>query len=337
MNARDLRQILVALGVMFMLSVGLAGNLFAAGKKPAKSQDPGEQYIMRGSGQLPEVNALKVQGDIIIAGSSTVYPLAERLADTFKEEGYAGIIEISSIGSGAGFERWAVQGETDISNASRPIKDKEFAAAEKNGRKPIEFRIGTDALAVVVHKDNTWAGDVSVEELAKIFTAQKWSDVNPAWPSEDILKFSPGTDSGTFDYFVETVFDKDEKPILNAANVQLSEDDNILSRGVQGNKYAIGYFGYAYYSEQADSLKILKIEGIEANKAAVDAGTYPLARPLFMYSAASIFAEKPQVAAFLAYVLNTVNSVITDVGYFPANEDVIRAASQEWLSAVGMQ
>ena len=335
MNARNLRQISVTLWVM--VSVGLTGNLFAAGKKPAQRQDSSEQYIMRGSGQLPEVNALKVQGDIIIAGSSTVYPLAERLADTFKEEGYAGIIEISSIGSGAGFERWAVQGETDISNASRPIKDKEFASAQQNGRTPIEFRIGTDALAVVVHKDNTWANDVSVEELAKIFTAQKWSDVNPSWPQEDILKFSPGTDSGTFDYFVETVFDEDEKPILNAANVQLSEDDNILSRGVQGNKYAIGYFGYAYYSEQADNLKILKIEGIEANKAAVDAGTYPLARPLFMYSAASIFAEKPQVAAFLAYVLNTVNSVITDVGYFPANEDVIEAASQEWLAAVGMQ
>ena len=337
MNARNLRQTLVVFVAILTLAGGFTGGLFAAGKKPSQTQNSSEQYIMRGSGELPEVNALKVQGDIIIAGSSTVYPLAERLADTFKEEGYAGIIEISSIGSGAGFERWAVQGETDISNASRPIKDKEFAAAEQNGRKPIEFRIGTDALAVVVHKDNTWASDVSVEELAKIFTAQKWRDVNPAWPNEDILKFSPGTDSGTFDYFVETVFDKDEKPILNAANVQLSEDDNILSRGVQGNKYAIGYFGYAYYSEQAANLKILQIDGIEASKASVDAGTYPLARPLFMYSAASIFEEKPQVAAFLAYVLNNVNSVITDVGYFPANDDVIEAASQEWLDATGMR
>ncbi len=333
MNNIYIRRVSGVLSCLLVFFVVLLGSC----NKADESEDGQGWYLPREGGGLPEVNALKVRGDIVIAGSSTVYPLAERLADLFKEEGYPGIIEISSIGSGAGFERWAVQGETDISNASRPIKPKEFRAAKENGREPLEFRIGTDALAVVVNKENTWAQDVSLKELAEIFTAQKWSDVNPSWPEEDILKFSPGTDSGTFDYFVEAVFDEEKEPILNAPNIQLSEDDNILSRGVQGNKYAIGYFGYAYYNEQAENLGILNINGVKASGESVDDGTYVLARPLFMYSAASVMQEKPQVAAFLAYVLNTVNSVIMEVGYFPSSESVIDNAAQHWLSAVNFQ
>ena len=195
---------------------------------------------------LPEVNPLEVTGDIVTAGSSTVFPLSEAMAERFQDEGYADNITIDSIGSGAGFERFCVEGETDISNASRPIKDSEVESCQSIGREPIEFRVGTDALAVVVSKDNDFLTGATLEELALIFsTAETWADVNPAWPAESIQRFIPGTDSGTFDFFVEEVFDENEEPILNASNTQLSEDDNVLVQGVLGSPYAIGCFGYA--------------------------------------------------------------------------------------------
>jgi phosphate transport system substrate-binding protein len=129
---------------------------------------------------------------------------------------------------------------------------------------------------VVVSKENTFAKDVTMEELAEIFAgAEKWSDVRSSWPAEDIIRFSPGTDSGTFDYFVEEIFDKDKEPILGASNLQLSEDDNILVQGITGSPYAVGYFGYAYYNENRDSLNILNIEGVEPNRANVDNASYP--------------------------------------------------------------
>ncbi len=210
---------------------------------------------------LPEVNPLEVTGDIVTARSSTVFP-AERMAERFQDEGYAGNITIDSIGSGGGYERFCVTGETDIANASRAIKDEEVASCEAIGRTPIEFRVGTDALAVVVNKDNDFVTDVTKEELAAIFSdaATKWSDVRAEWPAEDILRFIPGTDSGTFDYFVEEIFDEDETPHLSAANTQLSEDDNVLVQGVLGSPYAIGYFGYAYYAENADAQRPLHRE-----------------------------------------------------------------------------
>ena len=285
---------------------------------------------------LPEVDPLKVTGDIVTAGSSTVFPLSERLAERFQDEGYSGSITIDSIGSGAGFERFCVQGETDISNASRGIKDSEIESCESIGRTPIEFRVGTDALAVVVSRENDFITGATFEELAQIFSsaAEKWSDVNSAWPDKEIQRFIPGTDSGTFDFFVEEVFDKDEKPILSASNTQLSEDDNVLVQGILGSPYAIGFFGYAYYAENTDVLTILSVEGVEASAATVDSAEYPLARPLFIYSTADIMREKPQVAAFINFYLTNVNDEVVDVGYFPANPAALKAAKQAWLNGM---
>ncbi|RMD54360.1 MAG: PstS family phosphate ABC transporter substrate-binding protein [Candidatus Thermofonsia bacterium] len=283
---------------------------------------------------LPAVDPLAVTGDIITAGSSTVFPLSERMAERFREEGYGGNITVDSIGSGAGFERFCVAGETDISNASRPIKDSEVESCREIGREPIEFRVGTDALAVVVNPENDFVDSLTMEELAAAFsTAKTWADVREGWPAEPILRFSPGTDSGTFDYFVEEVFDEDEAPLLAASNLQLSEDDNVLAQGVIGDKYAIGYFGYAYFNENKDQLRALPIEGVEPNQADVDNGTYPLARPLFIYSDATIMKEKPQVAAFINFYLTHVNEEIVDVGYFPAHADALNQAKQNWLNA----
>lgn len=286
---------------------------------------------------LPEVNPLEVKGDIITAGSSTVFPLSERMAERFKDEGYSGNITIDSIGSGAGYERFCKAGETDIANASRRIKSSEVESCKAIGRDPIEIRVGTDALAVVVNKENRFIQNATFEQLAKIFSsdAVKWSDVDPSWPKEDILRFIPGTDSGTFDFFVEKVFDNDKARALSAANQQLSEDDNVLVQGVLGSPYAIGYFGYAYYAENVDKLRALSIEGIEPTTETVDSGKYPLARPLFLYTTAKIMQEKPQVAAFINFYLTHVNEEIVDVGYFPASTKDLNAAKKAWLDAVG--
>jgi len=286
-------------------------------------------------GILPGVDPMKVTGPIVTAGSSTVYPLSERIAERFKDEGYGGNITLDSIGSGAGFERFCAAGETDIANASRPIKPNEIESARKIGREPLEFRIGTDALAVVVNKQNSFIKNATKAELGLLFSsAKQWSDVNPSWPKRDIIRFIPGTDSGTFDYFVEEIYKKDKKLILGASNLQMSEDDNVLVQGIEGSPYAIGFFGYAYYQENKDKLSILSIEGITPTSTTVDKGTYPLARPLFIYSDAKIMRDKPQVAAFIDFYLTYVNEEIRKVGYFPADQTALKKAKQAWIAAM---
>lgn len=287
--------------------------------------------------ELDTVIPADVTGDIVTAGSSTVAPVGVAMIDLFESEGYVGSISLDSIGSGAGFERFCETGETDISNASRPINAGEVEACGNltPPRFPIEFRVGTDALAVVVNPANDFLSDASLEQLAVIFsTAETWADVDPSWPDEPILRFIPGTDSGTFDYFVEEVFDLDESPILAASNTQQSEDDNVLLQGVANNQYAIGFFGYAYYAQNQNALNILNIEGVEPVAANVDNNSYPLARPLFIYSDAGIIREKPQVGQFISYYLTNADEVVTEVGYFPANPYELRLAKLEALAVI---
>jgi len=291
-----------------------------------------------------------VTGDIVTAGSSTVFPLSERMKQRFEEEGFGGNLTIDSVGTGAGFERFCKTGETDISNASRKIKDSEIenCKALATPREPIGFQVGIDALAITVSKENTWLTDVTKAELAAIFsTATNWSDVRPEWPAEPIQRFSPGTDSGTFDYFVEAIMGpanldadgkadlaKGEEAILNAANIQLSEDDNVLVQGVEGSEFAVGYFGFAYFQENADRLNILSVEGVTPDAETAESGEYPLARPLFIYSDAKIMQEKPQVASFIHFYLENVGNEILDVGYFPISDAKLQEGLDAWNAAV---
>jgi len=293
-----------------------------------------------------------VSGDIITAGSSTVFPLSERMKQRFEEEGFTGNLTIDSVGTGAGFERFCKNGETDISNASRAIKDTEVesCAALATPREPIGFQVGIDALAITVSKENTWLTDVTKAELAAIFsTATNWSDVRPDWPAEPIQRFSPGTDSGTFDYFVEVIMAPanpnadgkadialGEAAILESASAQFSEDDNVLVQGVEGSPYAIGYFGFAYYLENSDKLNILSVEGVAPTAESAEDGTYALARPLFIYSDAKIMQEKPQVASFIWFYLNNVNNEIGDVGYFPVSDAKLQEGIDAWNAALDM-
>jgi phosphate transport system substrate-binding protein len=305
----------------------------AAPAEPTAEPDPMANY-------MPDA----VSGDIISAGSSTVFPLSERMKQRFEEEGFTGNITVDSIGSGAGLERFCVAGETDIANSSRKIKDSEVESCAGIGREVVEFQVGIDALAVTVSSENDFVTDLTLEELALVFsTATNWSDVRAEWPAEPIQRFSPGTDSGTFDYFVEAVMTPangddaaaGEAAILESAGTQFSEDDNVLVQGVQGSPYAIGYFGYAYYQENADTLKALSLDGIEPTEETAESNEYPISRPLFIYSSTEIMQEKPQVTAFIYFYITNVADEILDVGYFPVSESKAQENLDAWLAVTG--
>jgi len=343
--------------VFIVLSFVLAACAPATTQAPAPTDAPPPTESMPITGSEPTATEAPmedplamyapdaVSGDIVTAGSSTVFPLSERMKQRFEEEGFSGNLTIDSIGSGAGLERFCVAGETDIANASRKIKDSEIESCAGIGRTVAEFQVGIDALTVVVSAENDFATDVTLEELALLFsTATNWSDVRPEWPAEPIQRFSPGTDSGTFDFFVEAVMtpangddaDAGEAAILDAANIQLSEDDNVLVQGVQGSPYAIGYFGYAYYQENAGSLKALSVNGVEPTAETAESGEYPISRPLFIYSSNEILQEKPQVSAFVYFYITNVADEILDVGYFPVSEEKAQENLDAWNSALDM-
>ena len=346
MNRVKLRASLAALSLLVAACGSDAETTTTVGG--ATTATPAGETITTGGaneGGLPTIDPFEVSGDIVTAGSSTVFPLTEAVAAQFEDEGYSGQITIDSVGTGAGVERFCEAGETDIANASRPINEEETGLCEAIGRTPIEFRVGTDALAIVVSPGNYFVENLTIEQLALAFSgASTWADVDPAFPAHPIGRFSPGTDSDTFDYFVEAVFDEDPEPLLGASSLQLSEDDNVLVQGVEGDtctegdpatSCSIAYFGYAYYSENSAGLKLVSVDGVEASGDNVGNGTYPLARPLFVYSDATIMNEKPQVAAFIAYYLDVVNDLVTEVGYFPPPEADHQAAIDAWLAAAG--
>lgn len=302
---------------------------------------------------LPEIDPLDVEtGDIGIAGSSTVFPLSTAVLSQWIDEG-GPEYSIDSIGSGGGFERFCVEGASDISNASRAIKDSEVESCAEIGRDPIEIRVGSDALSLVVSSGNYFASQLTLEEIATAFSAPAgatWDLVNPAFPAHPIQTFSPGADSGTFDYFNEVVFDEAEpSPLLSSGIVEIvGEDDNITVRGVAedgctegdlSSTCAIGYFGFAFFQANSDVLMAVAVDAgdgpVVPGEDSVNEGTYPIARPLYMYTDASVIAAKPQVAEFIAYYLSNVNDVISGVGYFPAPTEALEDAAAIVKAAAG--
>ncbi|MCW5877109.1 MAG: PstS family phosphate ABC transporter substrate-binding protein [Anaerolineales bacterium] len=329
-------QTLLAVLVIAGLLAACAAPAAPTTEAPAPTSAPAQPQEPAPEEPADPFSPLNVTGDIITAGSSTVFPLSERMAERFGLEGYSGTVTIESVGSGAGYSRFCEAGDTDIANASRPIRESEIESCRSIGREPIQFYVGTDAVSVVVSSANDFVTDVTVEELALIFgEATTWSDVRPEWPNEPIQRFIPGTDSGTLDFFVEIVYATDRTAILAASNTQLSEDDNVLVQGVLGSPYAIGFFGYAYYVENAGAMNIVSINGVSPDGVTVEDGSYVLARPLFLFSDANIMAEKPQVAAFIHFYLSYVNEEIVDVGYFQASDAAIQASWDGFWAAVG--
>jgi phosphate transport system substrate-binding protein len=304
---------------------------------------------------LPIIDPLDVDPDVdvLIAGSSTVFPLSTEVLSQWIDEG-GPEYTIDSIGSGGGLERFCVEGASDIANSSRSIDDEEFAACTETwGTEPIEIRVGSDALSLVISPGNYFAQELTLEEIATAFSLTSsgatWADVNPAFPAHPIELFSPGADSGTFDYFFEVVwpdlYDNDAAPpILSSIAEIVGEDDNLTVQGVaedgctEGDlttTCSIGYFGYAYYQENAGILQTVAVDGVQPSAESVDDGTYAISRPLFMYTSNEVIAAKPQAAEFIAYYLNNVNDLIDEVGYFPAPDESLQEAADNIKAAAG--
>lgn len=300
---------------------------------------------------LPIIDPLSVDAsvDIGIAGSSTVFPLSTEVLSQWIDEG-GPEYTIDSIGSGGGLERFCIEGASDIANSSRQIDDEEFAACTDTwGTEPIEVRVGSDALSLVISNGNYFANELTLEEIATAFSLTSanatWADVNPDFPAHPIQLFSPGADSGTFDYFNEIVFEEaDPPPILSSIAEIVGEDDNLTVVGVSEDgctegdltsTCAIGYFGYAYFQENADRLQVVTIDGVEPSAESVNDNTYAISRPLYMYTSDAVIQAKPQVAEFMAYYLQNVNALIGRVGYFPAPEEALQEAADNIAAAAG--
>lgn len=223
-------------------------------------------------------------------------------------------------GTGGGFKRFTV-GETDISNASRPIKAKEMKAAKENGIEFIELPVAYDGLSICVNRNNYWATEMTVDHLKKLFSEgsniRTWNDLNPEWPKTQVMMFIPGTDSGTFDYFKEVVLGKKGNV---RADVTVSEDDNVLVQGIAGNEGAIGFFGSAYYFENRDKLRSVAIENpagdfVSPTPDSIESGEYaPFSRPLFIYVNKKS-AQKPEVRAFVEFYFDVAPRIAEEVGY----------------------
>ncbi len=271
----------------------------------------------------------QLSGAVAIDGSSTVYPITEAVAEEFAKEHANVRVTVGISGTGGGFKRFAA-GETDASNASRPIKWSEHKTAVENGVQYIEIPIAYDGLTVVVNKQNDWAKELSIDDLRKIFlekdAAKSWKDVNPKFPDVEIKVFAPGTDSGTFDYFNEVVANSGKAGNFRP-DMSVSEDDNVLVLGVVGNRGGIGFFGCSYYFENADKLNAVAIvngegKAIVPTAESIEDGSYnPLSRPLFVYVNNKSF-DKPEVAAFIKFYFEAGPELAKEVGYVPLPSSV---------------
>ncbi len=275
---------------------------------------------------------------IKIDGSSTVYPITEAVAEEFLKANPGTKVTVGISGTGGGFKKFC-RGEIDISDASRPISKKEMDGCWESGIQYIELPVAYDALTVVTSKQNTFLDSITVAELKRMWepTAQgavsKWSDVKASWPNQKLSLFGPGSDSGTFDYFTEAINGKSK---ASRGDYTASEDDNVLVQGVAKDPHALGYFGFAYYIENQDKLKALKVDGgkgaVEPSMANVDNGTYaPLSRPIFIYVSKKSLT-KPEVKQFVEFYLQNAKRLVKEVKYVPLDEKAyqkIQSRAQE--------
>jgi phosphate transport system substrate-binding protein len=280
-----------------------------------------------------------LSGRITADGSSTVGPLATLAAERFGGDNSGVRVTVGVSGTGGGFERFCA-GETDISNASRPIEDDEKTACSEKGVDFTELQVANDALTVVVNPENDWATCLTVEQLKTIWEpgskVKSWKDVDPSFPDEELTLFGPGTDSGTFDYFTDEINGEEG---ASRSDYSASEDDNVIVQGVSGEKGALGYFGFSYFDQNQDKLKAVEIDSGDGCVApsvetAQDGSYRPLARPLFMYVKNSSL-QQPQVKAFVQYLLDNSESLAQDALYVPLTSEQREQAISDLESASG--
>lgn len=282
-----------------------------------------------------------LKGAVKCDGSSTVAPITSAAAEEFKAAAPNVNVTVGISGTGGGFKRFCA-GETDISDASRPIKKEEHDKAVENKIDYIELPVAYDGLSIVVNPSNTWVDKLTIAEIRRIFLeggAKTWAEVREGWPASPLKVYSPGTDSGTFDYFKEVVATKagkDGKDASMRADMSVSEDDNVLVRGVEGDPGAIGYFGCAYYFENKDKLKVVPIDGgkgaIAPTHETVMDGTYaPFSRPLFIYVNRKS-ATRPEVKAFVEFYLEKAAELSEAVGYVKLSPELYSRASANFAA-----
>ncbi len=277
----------------------------------------------------------ELSGTIEIDGSSTVAPMSTEAADMFNEEFENVKIPVGVSGTGGGFKRFT-KGDTDISDASRPIKATELAACRKNKVDFIEIPVAYDGLTIAVNRKNSWVDQLTVDQLSRIFLAESaaatWNEVDPSWPDREIKIFSPGTDSGTFDYFREIVAGRTGSIRPDMA---VSEDDNNLVQGIANTETAIGFFGAAYYFENMDKLKAVPIvnpagKAVKPTPETIGSGEYaPFSRPLFIYVNARS-ARRPEVKLFVKHYLNHAADIAEAVGYVGLPDDIYQLAARHF-------
>ena len=328
--SKQWRTLMGLLSILAILAVGCASPEGEAG------EDPGQEEVAADEGAA-EGDAAGVSGTIEVDGSSTVAPLTDAIYEEYSAEVPDVTINVGVSGTGGGFERFC-KGETDISNASRPIKDDEIALCEEAGVEYTELRVGTDALTMVTNPETDFVTCLTTEEVVKIFgpddPAQTWSDVNPDYPDEELQIFAPGADSGTYDFMVEDVLDLEEP----TQDYNSSEDDNIIAQGIIGTPGAWGFFGFAYYQENAEQVKALEYDAgdgcVAPSVETAQDDSYKMTRPLFIYVKNEALS-RPEVESFATYYLDTVPSIIDDVGYISVPDEDLEAAKSSLQEALG--
>ena len=283
--------------------------------------------------------ASNLSGNITIDGSSTVAPISKAVAEDFAKSNSGVKVPVGTSGTGGGFKKFCA-GDTDISNASRPIKAKEAEDCKKNGVEFVELPIAVDGLTVVVNKENTWAKCLTVAELKTMWSPESegkitsWDQVRPDFPKETIALFGAGADSGTFDYFTEAI---NKKSKVIRKDYQPSEDDNITVKGVQGSKGAMGFFGVSYFEENAKKLNAVEVDGgkgcVAPTAENINTGKYsPLSRPLFIYVSKKSLA-RPEVKAFIEFYLSKDEKLVKEVGYVPLPGDALTKVKDRFAKA----
>ncbi len=274
---------------------------------------------------------------IKIDGSSTVYPITEAVAEEFQKAKRGAVkVTVGISGTGGGFKKFS-RGDTDISNASRPIVKKEMDACKEAGIEYIELPVAYDGLAVMVNPKNNWVTSMTVAELKKIWEPAaegkitKWNQLNPAWPDVPLKLYGPGVDSGTFDYFTEAIVGKSRS---SRGDFTASEDDNILVQGIASDRGGLGFFGYAYYAENPEKLKLVAIDGgrgpiLPSEKTVMDGTYYPLSRPIFIYVNKKS-AEKPEVKEFVEFYLKNASKLVKEAKYVPLPDRAYKLAMERF-------
>jgi phosphate transport system substrate-binding protein len=275
-------------------------------------------------------------GEIKVDGSSTVLPISEAVAEEFKKANSSLNVSVGKSGTGGGFKKFIAK-EIDIADASRPIEQKEIDAAKAAAVEFIELPVAYDGLSVVVNPKNTWAADLTVEELKTIWVGgskiANWKDIRAGFPDKPLKLYGPGTDSGTFDYFTEAICGKKGD---SRADYTASEDDNTLVMGVAGDEGALGYFGLAYVEENKDKLKLLGVNpgtgAVLPSAETIVSGTYqPLSRPLFIYVSKTA-ADKPEIKSFVEFYLKNAKDLVKAAGYIPLPDSAYALAEKRFAA-----